>query len=61
LDTFYVKGVAMRKAVLLIVMLALAGCNGVATNDTPEPEKEVATTLDPAAEAEAVMKKVLDD
>lgn len=60
-DITRMKGKVMKKAVLLVIMLALTGCEGVAPNDTPEPEKEAATAPDAAVEAEAVMKKVLDD
>ncbi len=56
------KGKVMKRAVLLIIMLALAGCDGVAPNATTKPQKqEAATAPDAAVEAEAVMKKVLDD
>jgi hypothetical protein len=55
------KGTVMKKAVLLVLSLALAGCDGLAPNATTEPQKQESAAPDFAAEAEAVMKKALDD
>ena len=51
----------MKKAVLLIGVLALAGCDGLAPDAKPETQKEESVAPDLAAEAEAVVKKALDD
>lgn len=55
------KGTVMKKALLLIGILVLAGCDGLAPDAKPEPQKEESAAPNFAAEAEAVLKKALDD
>jgi hypothetical protein len=51
----------MKKAVLLVGLLALAGCDGLTTKVKPEPQVKETVAPDFATQAESVVKKALDD